>query len=108
MHKNMKEMEQYSDDQFVVKGVYKGEQSEAVLLFLLPGQEMPQHPHERFEVVLVPQTGTGLLTVDGTKEVALAPETLYYEPAGHTFTIKNTGHSPLQVLITLVRVEHPT
>jgi mannose-6-phosphate isomerase-like protein (cupin superfamily) len=106
MHKNMKEMEQYSDDQFVVKGVYKGQQSEAVLLFLLPGQEMPQHPHERFEVVLVPQTGTGLLIVDGTKEVALAPETLYYEPAGHKFTIKNTGNSPLQVLITLVRVEH--
>jgi mannose-6-phosphate isomerase-like protein (cupin superfamily) len=105
MHKNMREMEQYSDDQFVVKGVYKGEQSEAVLLFLKPGQEMPSHPHERFEVVLVPQTGKGLLTVDGIKEVALAPETLYYEPAGHTFQIKNTGDGPLQVLITLIRVE---
>ena len=31
MHKNMREMEQYSDERFVVKGVYKGEQSEAVL-----------------------------------------------------------------------------
>ena len=105
MHKNMREMEQYRDDQFVVKGVYKGEQSEAVLLFLLPGQEMPSHPHERFEVILVPQKGRGMLTVDGTKEVDLVPETLYYEPAGHTFRIKNTGDSPLQVLITLVRVE---
>ncbi len=105
MHKNMKEMEQYSDDQFVVKGVYKGEQSEAVLLFLLPGQEMPSHPHERFEVVLTPRTGTGVMIVDDSKEVALAPETLYYEPAGHTFRIKNTGDDPLQVLITLVRVE---
>jgi mannose-6-phosphate isomerase-like protein (cupin superfamily) len=104
MHKNMKEMEQYSEDQFVVKGVYKGEQSEAVLLFLLPGQEMPSHPHERFEVILVPHKGKGVLTVDGAKEVALAPETLYYEPAGHTFRIRNTGDSPLQVLITLVRV----
>ncbi len=105
MHKNMREMEQYSDDQFVVKGVYKGEQSEAVLLFLKPGQEMPSHPHERFEVVLVPQAGKGLMTVDGTKEVELVPETLYYEPAGHTFQIKNIGDSPLQVLIILIRVE---
>ena len=108
MHKNMREMEQYSDDQFVVKGVYKGEQSEAVLLFLKPGQEMPAHPHERFEVVLVPKKGTGTMTVDGTKEVDLVPETLYYEPAGSTFRIQNTGDGPLQVLITLIRVERPT
>ena len=107
MHKNMNEMEQYSDDQFVVKGVYKGEQSEAVLLFLKPGQEMPSHPHERFEVVLVPHKGRGLLIVDNAKEVEIVPETLYYEPAGHTFRIKNTGDGPLQVLITLVRVEQP-
>ncbi len=105
MHKNMREMEQYSDDQFVVKGVYKGAQSEAVLLFLKPGQEMPSHPHERFEVVLTPHKGKGVMTVDGTKEVELVPETLYYETAGHTFRIKNTGDDPLQVLITLIRVE---
>ena len=105
MHKNMNEMEQYSDDQFVVKGVYKGAQSEAVLLFLNPGQEMPSHPHARFEVILVPHKGQGVMTVDGTKEVALVPETLYYEPAGHTFRIKNTGDGHLQVLIPLVRVE---
>lgn len=105
MHKSMREMEQYSDDQFVVKGVYKGAQSEAVLLFLNPGQEMPSHAHERFEVVLLPHKGQGLLTVNGVKEVVLVPETLYYEPSGCTFQIKNTGDGPLQVLITLIRVE---
>ena len=105
MHKNMREMEQYSDDRFVVKGVYKGQQSEAILLFLKPGQEMPSHPHERFEVVLVPQKGRGVMSVDGTKEVELVPETLYYEPAGRTFRIKNTGDEPFQILITLIRVE---
>lgn len=105
MHKNMREMEQYSDDQFVVKGVYKGVQSEAVLLFLQPGQEMPSHPHERFEVTLVPHKGQGILTVNGDKDVDLVPETLYYEPVGSTFRIRNTGETPLQVLITLIRVE---
>ena len=105
MHKNLTEMEQYSDDSFVVKGVYKGEQSEAVLLFLLPGQEMPTHAHQRFEVVLTPRTGCGVMIVNGTKEVDLFPETLYYEPAGCTFGIKNTGNAPFQVLITLIRVE---
>ncbi len=105
MHKNMREMEQYSDDQFVIKGVYKGTQSEAVLLFLNPGQEMPSHPHERFEVVLLPHKGQGLMTVNETTEIVLVPGTLYYEPAGCTFKIKNTGDGPLEVLITLIRVE---
>lgn len=104
MHKSLREMEQYNSDQFVVKGVYKGAQSEAILLFLLPGQEMPSHPHERFEVVLLPQKGRGVLRVDDMKEVDLVPETLYYEPAGHTFHIKNNGDVPLEILITLVRV----
>lgn len=104
MHKNLHEMEQYGDT-FVVKGVYKGEQSEAILLFLMPGQEMPSHPHERFEVTLLPLAGQGTLTVDGTKEVPLAAQTLYYEPAGHTFRVQNTGNEPFQVLITLIRVD---
>ena len=107
MHKNMREMEQYSDEQFVVKGVYKGEQSEAVLLFLKPGQEMPAHPHEPFEVALVPRKGVGIMTVNGRKGVRLVPETLYYEPAGRTISIQNSGDTPLQVLITLIRVEPP-
>lgn len=105
MHKNMREMEQYSDDQFVVKGVYKGAQSEAILLFLKPGQEMPSHPHERFEVVLVPRKGHGVMTVDDKKQVDLARDTLYYEAAGQTFSIKNTGEGPFEILITLIRVE---
>ena len=104
MHVDMRELEQYSNDQFVVKSVYKGAQSEAILLFLAPGQEMPSHPHANFEVALVPQKGQGLMTVDGVKEVELVPETLYYEPAGCTFKIQNTGMTPLQILITLVRV----
>lgn len=97
-------MEQYNDEKFVLKGVFKGEQSEGVLLFLKPGQEMPTHPHERFEVTLLPREGSATLTVNGKKDVALTPGTLYYEPAGCTFRIVNTGDVPFQALITLVRV----
>lgn len=66
---------------------------------------MPSHPHDRFKVVLVPYKGQGVMSVDGIKDVDLVPETLYYEPAGCTFRIKNTGDTALQVLITLIRVE---
>lgn len=98
-------MEQYNGEKWVTKCVYKGDQSEAILLYLLPGQEMPSHSHKRFEVVLLPQKGRGLMSVDGNKEVDLLPDVLYYEPAGRTFLIKNTSESPFEVLITLIRVE---
>ena len=49
--------------------------------------------------------GGGMMSVDGVKDVELIVETLYYEPAGCTFRIRNTGAVPLEVLITLIRVE---
>jgi quercetin dioxygenase-like cupin family protein len=105
MHMNMRQMEQYSDERFVLKGVCKGERCESVLLFLKPGQELPSHPHERFEVIVLLQKGSGVMSVDESKDVDLVPETLYYEPAGHTIRIRNTGDESLQALITLVRVD---
>ena len=107
MHKNMRDLEQYNSEKCVTKCVYKGEQSEAILLFLLPGQEMPSHSHKRFEVVLLPQKGQGVMRVNENKEVELLPGILYYEPAGCTFLIKNTSESPFELLITLIRVDQP-
>ena len=46
-----------------------------------------------------------MMIADDTKAVVLVPETLCYEPAGHTFCIRNTGDGPLRVLVTLIRVE---
>ena len=107
MQKNLKKLEEYRDDNFVIKSVYKGEQSEAILLLLMPGQVMPQHAHKEFEVVLLPLKGSGVLIVDLLRRVDLVPETLYYEEAGKTFEIENTGTVPLQVLVTLIRIGDP-
>ena len=104
MHCNLKSLEQYNDTQFVIKAIYKGEQSEAVMLYLLPGQEMPTHPHRQFEVTLLPRSGTATLTVNDNKSVELKPDVLYYERPGSTFRLLNTGSVPFEVLITLVRV----
>lgn len=108
MHVDLESLEQYNESQFVVKGVYKGTRSEAVLVSLLPGQEMPAHPHLGFEVTLLPRTGRGTLSVSEKKNVELVPGKLYYEPAGNTFRIVNTGTEPFQVLIHLVQVQQVT
>ena len=104
MHIDLSTVGQFNPSKFALKGVYKGARSEGVMLCLLPGQEMPTHPHERFEVILMPQTGTGVMTVSDKKDVKLVPGTLYYEEAGNSFRIVNNGTEPFQALIHLVRV----
>lgn len=114
MHINLDSLRQFNDSSLVIKGVFKGEQSEGVLLSLLPGQIMPTHSHKNFEVVLLPREGQATLTVNSHKQVHLSAGTLYFEPSGSTFQIENTGAEPFQVLITLIRVTaeeeeaHPT
>lgn len=104
MHIDLEQLEQYNQNQIVIKGLFKGKHCEAVLLSLVPGQEMPTHAHEAFEVALLPRTGTATMTVSGKKDVVLKPGTLYFESAGNTFRIVNTGDEPFQVLIYLSRV----
>ncbi len=105
MHTNLRSLEQYNEDQFVIKCTFKGEQCEGLLLLLWPGQEMPEHRHAPFEVILAPLKGWAVMRVNNVKEINLLPETVYYEPAGCTFQIKNISDEPFEVLITLVRVE---
>lgn len=107
MHRCLSDLEGYSQSGFAIHGVFKGESSEGVLLCLLPGQEAPKHPHERFELVIVPQKGEALLTVNGDKQVVLRPACVYHEPAGQTYAVKNNGAEPFVALIVLSRAERP-
>jgi quercetin dioxygenase-like cupin family protein len=88
----------------VRKCLNEGDQSRSMLLHLLPGQEIPQHPHPGHEIILMPQKGHATLTLDGETEIALEPGKFYAEKEGHTFGIKNNGNEPFQMLATLIRL----
>ena len=98
------EVAEYNEAASVRKCLHEGAQSRAMLLHLLPGQEIPQHPHPGHEIILLPQCGQATLTVDGVTEIALEPGKFYAEGEGHTFGIKNTGAEPFQMLATLIRL----
>ena len=95
---------EYDPSASVRKCLNEGAQSRSMLVHLLPGQEIPPHPHPGQEVILLPQAGRATLTLDGTVDVALEPGKFYAEGEGHTFGIKNTGTEPFQMLATLVRL----
>ena len=98
------DVEEYDPGTSVRKCLNEGAQSRSMLIHLLPGQEVPQHPHPGHEIILLPQKGHATLTLDGAVNIALEPGTFYSEEEGHTFGIKNTGTEPFQMLATLVRL----
>lgn len=98
------DVEEYDSKASVRKCVNEGEQSRSMVLHLLPGQEVPSHPHPGHEIILLPQRGRATLTLDGETEIALEPGCLYAEREGHTFGIRNTGTEPFQMLATLIRL----
>jgi quercetin dioxygenase-like cupin family protein len=101
---NLGQLEEYDSQHFVRKEVTNGAQSKSVLLNLLPGQEIPTHGHNGSEVLLVPQKGQALLTVDGTTDTLLQPGTVYGAGDESTFRILNNGSEPCQILVILVRL----
>ena len=48
----IEEVEKYEDEKYVRPVLFKGERTTALLLCLKPGQAVPSHRHEGFEVVL--------------------------------------------------------
>lgn len=99
------DLEEFSQNKFLKKEVHQGSRSSVALLHLLPGQEVPTHSHAGVEIMLLPQKGTALLTIDGEKNVNLQPGLFFSELGeGHTFSIKNNSNEPFQMLAIQIRV----
>lgn len=99
-------LEEYDPDKFLKKEVHKGARSTVALLHLMPGQEVPTHSHAGVEIMLLPQKGEAVLTVDGEKKVILKPGVFYSELGeGHTFNIKNNSSTAFQMLAIQVRLD---
>ena len=101
---NLSELEEYDPKHFVRKLVTRGAQSKSMLMNLLPGQEIPTHGHDGYEVLLLPQKGQAVLIVDDTTDVALRPGTVYSAGQHNTFRIHNNSTEPFQLLVILVRL----
>lgn len=102
---NLKDLEEYSADRFIIKPVFDGVASMGKVLHLGPGQEVPVHPHAKKEVILFPQKGEATLIAEDGKEQNLRAGSVYYQGVAQTFGLRNTGAEPFQMLVLLVGVE---
>ena len=104
---NLSALAEYRPEKFVIKLVYESAGSKAMLLHLLPGQEVPNHPHPDWEVTLIPQQGEAFVIYEGGTETLLKTGSLYHGGVTPVFGIQNRAEGPFQMLVLLVRATAP-
>lgn len=99
---NIGEAEQFEDGRYVRPVLHKGERTTTLLLCLKPGQAVPSHRHEGFEIVLQPLQGEAEAVLDGEHVRLRAGEVVFVDGA-NDFAPVNRGEGNFSMLITLVR-----
>jgi quercetin dioxygenase-like cupin family protein len=95
------EVEKYEDEKFVRPVLFKGDRTTGLLLCLKPGQAVPSHRHEGFEIVLQPLRGEAEAVLDG-ESVTLRAGEVYFVDGANDFAPVNRGGENFSMLITLV------
>lgn len=98
----IEEVEKYEADRYVRPVLHKGERTTSLLLCLKPGQAVPAHRHEGFEIVLQPLKGEAEALLDGEQTTLRAGELVFVDGA-NDFAPVNRGAQDFAMLITLVR-----
>ena len=98
----IEEVEMYGDEKYECPVLFKGARATTLLLCLKPGQAMPAHRHEGFEVALHPLKGEGETVLDG-KQVRLWAGEMIFVDGANDFAIANMGQENFSMLITLAR-----
>jgi quercetin dioxygenase-like cupin family protein len=99
---NLEKLEQFDDKKFSRHEVLEGERSHALLLCLRPGQSVPAHRHEGYEILLHALHGQADVTLDGEQMTLRAGDFVLVDGA-NDFAPVNNGEGNFSMLITLVR-----
>ena len=103
----LSDLEEYRPEKFVVKPVYEGAGGKAMLLHLMPGQEVPVHPHPEWEVTLIPQQGEAVVVHEDGTETLLKTGAVYYGGLAPVFGVQNRAEERFQTLVLLTRAVGP-
>lgn len=95
-------VEKYDETKFTRPEIFKGERLHTLLLCLAPGQAVPSHRHEGFEIQLQALRGEAEITLDGEQVTLRAGEVVLVDGA-NDFAPVNRQKENFAMLITLVR-----
>ena len=95
-------IEKYDETKFTRPEIFKGERLRTLLLCLAPGQSVPSHRHEGFEIQLQVLRGEAEITLDG-EQVSLHAGDIVLVDGANDFAPVNRQGENFAMLITLVQ-----
>lgn len=95
--------QEYSEERFTKRVIYKKGETTAFVLNFLPGQQLPAHKHPGTEVYLFVVTGNGAFTVDG-KEIEVSEGDLIHVGGEEEMAFNNNGTEPVSLYVVLSKV----
>lgn len=100
---SLKAYQEFSEERFTKRIVFKKGESTVFLLNFMPGQELPAHKHPGTEVYILTLQGEGTFTIDGNEVKAAANDTLH-TTGTEELAYKNTGNEPVSLYVMLNKI----
>lgn len=100
---NVSSFQEYSDERFTKRIIYKNGESTVFILNFLPGQELPAHTHPGTDVYLLVMDGEGAFTIDG-ENVAVTNKDAVHVTGTESLAFKNTGTEPVSLYVMLTKI----
>jgi mannose-6-phosphate isomerase-like protein (cupin superfamily) len=101
--KHLSDFQEFSENNFTKRVVYKKGESVVFVLNFKPGQELPSHKHLGTQVFLSVLEGSGTINTDG-KETLINKDDLINVGGDEQFSFKNTGESNLSLYVILSKI----
>jgi quercetin dioxygenase-like cupin family protein len=95
--------QEYSEERFTKKVIYKKGETTAFVLNFLPGQQLPSHKHPGTEVYLYVVNGSGTFIID-RKELEVSEGDLVHVDGDEDMAFNNNGTDPVSLYVVLSKV----
>ncbi|WHY01917.1 cupin domain-containing protein [Neobacillus sp. DY30] len=99
----LKAYQEYSEERFTKRIIYKKGETTAFVLNFSPGQQLPVHKHPGTEVYLYVVTGSGVFIIDGL-ETEVSEADIIHVGGEEELAFTNTGNEPVSLYVILSKV----
>ncbi|MEH7443364.1 cupin domain-containing protein [Bacillus sp. JJ1122] len=100
---SLTDYQEFSEERFTKRIVFKKGESTVFLLNFMPGQELPKHTHPGTEVFILTMQGEGTFTLDGSEMKAATNDTVHVT-GSEELSYKNTGSEPVTLYVMLNKI----